>query len=127
MIFYHSIACQILQIYQSSSWIFFYFYYIFSLIFLVICFVQHPLGFCPTQDFWQVLPLAPTLPSTFGTCLYFLRACTVERQLSGYSVTLDMQLFWCIFNNDFATWTYIINLKSHMNILIAISRQKNMS
>ncbi|XP_012349155.1 uncharacterized protein LOC100870443 isoform X2 [Apis florea] len=26
---------------------------------------QHPLGFCPTQDFWQVLPLAPTLPSTF--------------------------------------------------------------
>ncbi|KAK1133895.1 hypothetical protein K0M31_011681 [Melipona bicolor] len=26
---------------------------------------QHPLVFYPTQDFWQVLPLAPTLPSTF--------------------------------------------------------------
>lgn len=35
---------------------------------LFFCFVQHPLVFCPTRDFWQVLPLAPTLPPISGTC-----------------------------------------------------------
>lgn len=83
-----------------------------------------PVGFLSYTGLLASSPIGTNVAIYFRYVLYFLRACIVERQLSGYPVTLDMQLFRCIFNNDFVTRTYIINLKSYINILIAVSRQK---